>query len=100
MPNSMRTNLKLHNSGRGSTSIMPMWLWPYAICAYMQLWPHMWFNGICGNALENKKRSAYFKWGKQSKKWARSGNCMINDMGADFFGSIVSKLKLICCYKE
>ena len=50
--------------------------------------------------MENKERSANLKWGKQSKKWARSGNCMINDMDADSFGSTVSKLKLICCYKE
>ena len=51
----------------------------------------MWFNGIHGNAVENKEQLANFKWSKQSKKWARSRNCMINVMDADSFGSTVSE---------
>ena len=98
---SIRTRIKQHNSGIGSTSTEPMHLRPYALFAY-----------ICGFNKNNdlmlyiervwkEKRDQLIRNGvNDPKAWAYCGEEIINIINEDRFGIKPSDLTLVCLFNE
>ena len=99
--NCIRTRLRQHNSGVGSTSTQPIHLRPFALHAY-----------ICGFNC-NQELMFYIerKWKEvrnikirlginDIKEWARCATEVIADIDEEQFGNQTSELSLVCLFKE
>ena len=97
----LRTRLRQHNSGYGSSSTEPSYLRPFAVMAY-----------ICGfNNQETLRLYIERKWKEKinylkrngindNRQWARSGNDIIQNINEDSFNIEKHELRLVLLFKN